>query len=154
MDLLVLVIHRISVRAERKVVKELLQDLERVDGKTTLLYKLAEATLAHPHGIVKDVVFPVVGEPTLNALVKEYRTHGPVYRHHVHTSFRRSYSHHYRRMLPLILEALAFRSNNTAHQPVIDALTWLKTHRDSRQQFVPCQDIPIEGVVRPQLQEL
>ena len=67
MDLLVLVIHRISVRAERKVVKELMQDLERVDGKTTL--SLAEATLAQPDGIVKDVVFPVVGEPTLHALV-------------------------------------------------------------------------------------
>ena len=153
-DLLVLVIHRISVRAERKVIKELLQDLERVDGKTTLLYKLAEATLAQPDGIVKDVVFPVVGEPTLNALVKEYRTHGPVYRRHVHTSFRRSYSHHYRRMLPLILEALTFRSNNAAHRPVIDALTWLKTHWDSRQQFVACRDIPIDGVVRPQFQEL
>jgi hypothetical protein len=152
-DLLILVIHRISVRAERKVVKELLQDLERVDGKTTLLYKLAEATLAQPHGIVKDVVFPIVGEPTLHALVNEYRTHGPIYRHHVHTSFRRSYSHHYRRMLPLILEALPFRSNNAAHRPVIDALTWLKTHRDSRQQFVACRDIPIDGVVRPQLQE-
>ena len=39
-DLLVLIIHRISMRAERKVIKELVQDLERVDGKTTLLYKL------------------------------------------------------------------------------------------------------------------
>jgi hypothetical protein len=89
-DLLILVIHRISVRAERKVVKEPVQDLERVDGKPTLLDNLAEATLAQPNGIVKDVVFPVVGEPTLHALVKEYRTHGPLYRHHVHTSFRRS----------------------------------------------------------------
>ena len=63
-DLLVLIIHRISVRAERKVIKELVQDLERVDGKTTLLYKLATAALEQPNGIVKDVLFPVVGEPT------------------------------------------------------------------------------------------
>jgi hypothetical protein len=54
----------------------------------------------------------------------------------------------------LILEALTFRSNHAAHRPVIDALTWLKTHRDSRQQFVACRDIPIDGVVRPQFQEL
>lgn len=76
-DLLVLVIHRISVPAERKVIKELVQDLERVDGKTTLLYKLATAALEQPDGIVKDVLFPIVGEPTLTALVKEYRTQGP-----------------------------------------------------------------------------
>ena len=153
-DLLILVIHRISVRAERKVVKELLQDLARVDGQTTVLDKLAAATLAQPHGIVKDVVFPVVGAPTLHALVNAYRTHGPIYRRHVHTSFRRSYSHHYRRMLPWILEALTVRSNHAAHRPVIDALTWRKPHQDSRQQFVACRDMPIDGVVRPQFQAL
>jgi hypothetical protein len=91
-DLLVLVIHRIGVRAERKVVQELLRDLQRVDGKTTLLYKLAQAAVEQPEGIVKDVLFPVVSEPTLNALVREYRTQGPVYRRSVHTSLRRSYS--------------------------------------------------------------
>jgi Domain of unknown function (DUF4158)/Tn3 transposase DDE domain len=153
-DLWVLVIHRIGVRAERKVVQELLRDLQRIGGKTTLLYKLAEAALEQPEGIVKDVLFPVVGEPTLNALVKEYHAQGPVYRRYVPTSLRRSYSHHYRRMLPLILEALSFHSNNAAHRPVIDALAWLNTHRDSRQQFVSCLEVPIDGVGLPQLQEL
>jgi TnpA family transposase len=152
-DLLVLIIHRISVRAERKVIKELVQDLERVDGKTTLLYKLATAALEQPNGIVKDVLFPVVGEPTLTALVKEYHTQGPLYRRYVHTSLRRSYSYHYRRMLPLLLEGLTFRSNNAAHRPVIDALTWLTTHTDHRQPFVSCTEVPIDGVVRPHLQE-
>jgi hypothetical protein len=145
-DLLVLVIHRIGMRAERKVVQELLRDLQRVDGKTTLLYKLAEAALEQPEGIVKDVLFPVVGEPTLNALVKEYHAQGPVYRRDVYTSLRCSYSHHYRRMLPLILEALGFRSNNVAHRPVVDALAWLNTHRDSRKQFISCLEVPIDGV--------
>ena len=45
-DLLVVIIHRISVRAERKVIKALVQDRERVDGKTTLLYKRIIASLA------------------------------------------------------------------------------------------------------------
>ena len=90
----------------------------------------------------------------MNALVREYHTRGPVYRRFVHTRLRRSYSHHYRRMLPLILEGLTFRSNNAAHRPVIDALAWLNTHRDSRKPFVSCLEVPMDGVVRPQLQEL
>jgi hypothetical protein len=57
-------------------------------------------------------------------------------------------------MLPPILDALKFRSNNAAHQPIIQALVWLKTNRDSRKQFIACNEIPIDGVVRPQLQEL
>ena len=153
-ELLIQVIHRVSVRAERKVVKALLNDLERVHGKTTLLYKLAEAALEQPDGVIKDVLYPIVGEPTLTALVTEYRSQGPVYRQHVHTCLRSSYSHHYRRMLPLILDALIFHSNNAAHRPVIEALGWLKTHRDSKKLAIACDTIPIEGVVRPQLQEL
>jgi hypothetical protein len=153
-ELLIRIVHRISVRAEKQVVKELLSDLQRVHGKTTLLFKLAEAALTHPRGIVHEVLYPIVGEPTLAALVKEYHAHGPAYRHHVHTLVRSSYSHHYRRMLPLILDAMTFCSNNAAYQPVIDALTWLRGHRESRPQSVPCAEVPVEGVIRPQMQEM
>jgi len=57
-------------------------------------------------------------------------------------------------MLPLLLDTLRFRSNNVAHQPVIDALAWLQAHRDSRQQFVSCDEVPIDGVVRPHMQDI
>ncbi len=153
-ELMIQVIHRISVRAEKKVVTEVIGDLEKIYGKTNLLYRLAEAALQQPEGVVREVLFPVVGEQTLTALVKEYHSKGPVYRRHVHTLLRSSYSHHYRIMLPPILDALTFRSNNTAYQPIIKALVWLKTNRDSRKQFIACDEVPIDGVVRPQLQEL
>ena len=39
-DLLIQIVHRISVRAEKKVVDELLGDLQKVHGKTTLLFKM------------------------------------------------------------------------------------------------------------------
>ena len=64
-DLLVDLVHRIGARAERRVVKELLADLRRVSGKTNLLYRVAEATVEHPDEIVREVVYPVVGEETL-----------------------------------------------------------------------------------------
>jgi TnpA family transposase len=153
-ELLIRIVHRLSVRAEKHVVKELLSDLQRVHGKTTLLFKLAEAALAHPRGIVNEVLYPIVGEPILAARVQAYHAHSPAYRHHVHTLVRSSYSHHYRRMVPLMLDALTFRSNNAAYQPVIDALAWLRGHRASRPQSVACADVPVEGVIRPQMQEL
>jgi hypothetical protein len=153
-DLLLQVVHRITVRAEKKVVKELLQDVHHVHGKTTLLYKLAEAAITQPDGTVRAVVFPVVGEETLHHLVHESRTKGPGYRSHVHRLVRRSYSHHYRQMMPHLLEALTFRSNNALHRPVIEAFTWLQTHRESRQQYVSLDDVPRAGIVRSGLWEL
>ena len=154
LELLIQIVHRVSVKAEKKVVTEIIGDLEKVHGKTTSLYRLAEAAMEQPDGTVREVLFPVCGENTLGALVKEYHSKGPVYRRHVHTLLRSSYSNHYRRMLPLILDKLIFRSNNSAHQPIIDALDWLKSHRNSRSQFINCADIPIDGIVRPQLQDL
>ncbi len=57
-------------------------------------------------------------------------------------------------MVPLILETLTFRSNNTAHQPVIEALDWLRAHHDDRRQFISRDEVPIDGVVRSQFQEM
>lgn len=55
-DLLIETIHRIGARAERKVERELLDDLKRVTGKQNLLFELADATLTQPDGVVRDEV--------------------------------------------------------------------------------------------------
>ena len=153
-ELLIRLVHRISVRAERKVVQELIRDIRKVRGKTTLLFRLAEAAVEHPDGIVRDVLFPVIGERTLEDLVEEYRSTGPAYLKKIHTVVRASYSGHYRRMLPLILEALEFRSNNTVHRPVIDAIALIRQHRESRQHYFALEEAPIEGVLRKNMREI
>jgi hypothetical protein len=154
-DLLIQIVHRISVRAEKKVVDELLGDLQKVYGKTTLLFKIAEAALEHPDGVVRQVLYPVVSEQTLSDLVKEYRSKGPTYRRHVYTILRASYSGHYRRMLPPLLDALDFRANTATHRPIIQALALIKANRDSRKQhFMVDGTVPIEGVIPPNWREL
>ena len=154
-DLLIQIVHRISVRAEKKVVEELVGDLQKVHGKTTLLFKMAEAALEQPYGVVKEVLYPVVSEQTLSDLVKEYRAHGPTYRRHVYTILRASYSGHYRRMLPPLLDALEFRANPATHRPIIQALALIKANRDSRKQhFLVDGTVPIAGVIPPQWREL
>src|SRR5450631_2155916 len=68
---------------------------------------------------------------------------------------RASYSNHYRRMLPQILDALEFCSNNSAHRPVIEALDLLKHYRNSGQQYFNADDqIPIEGVIRKKWRDI
>lgn len=105
-DLLTETIHRIGARAERRVDRVLLDDLKRVSGKQGLLFDLAGAALDHPDGIVREVVFPVVGEQTLRDLVQEAKATGPAYRITLRTVIRNSYKGHYRRMVPRILKAL------------------------------------------------
>ena len=75
-DLLLSTVHRIASRAERRVEKELLADSKRVDGKNNLLFKVAEASISQPEGVVKEVVYPVIGEETLRDLVAEWQANG------------------------------------------------------------------------------
>ena len=123
-DLLIATVHRIGARAERKVTEELINAFRRVTGKENILFAIAEASLARPAGAVREVVYPAVrgGEQTLRELVHEYKTKGPVYRRTVQTTLKTSYTNHYRKGLIDLLEVLEFRSTNTAHQPVIEAL--------------------------------
>jgi hypothetical protein len=150
-DLLIETIHRMGARAERKVERELLEDIKRVSGKHNLLFEVADAdaSLAHPDGIVREVVFPVVGEQTLRDLVREWQATGPTYRTTLRTVIRNSYQGHYRRMVPRLLATLEFRSNNGRHRPVIQALELVKRFADTKLRCFPVdEDVPLEGVVR------
>jgi len=147
-DLLIETIHRIAAHAERKVERELLDDLKRVTGKQNILFALADASLAQPDGVVREVVFPVAGEQTLRDLVKEWKATGPTYRTTLRTVIRNSYSGHDRRMVPKVLQALEFRSNNDGHRPVIRALELLRRYADSKLRVFPAEeDVPLDGVV-------
>jgi TnpA family transposase len=148
-DLLIETIHHIGARAEHRVDRELLDDLKRVAGKQNLLFEVAGASLEKPDGIVRDVVFPVVGEQTLRDLVKEAKATGPTYRTTLRTVIRNSYKGHYRRMVPQILQHLEFRSNNEHYRPVLSALDLLKRYADSKLQTFPAGEaVPIDDIVR------
>jgi TnpA family transposase len=147
-DLLIATVHRIGATAEKRVENELIADLKRVTGKPALLFKLAAASLAKPDDTVRVVVFPIVGEQTLRDLVAEGEATGPMYRHHLHAVIRGSYRSHYRRMLPIVLGALTFRSNNQDHRPVLDALALVRRYLDSKLHCYPLEEsVPLDGVV-------
>lgn len=144
------IVHKISTKAERKIYKELLSDLKRVSGKTNLLFQIAEVSLENPDRTVKEVIYPIASEQKLRDLVAEYRSSGPAYHRVVHRIMRGSYSRHYRRMVPFLLRVLDFRTNNTAQQPITDAIDLLRKYTQNQTIYYPTdEEIPIDGVVRP-----
>lgn len=149
-------VHSIGARAERRVDKRLLEEFKRVENKTAILFRLVEAALANPDGRVRDVLFPVVGEEKLRDLLREFKTnHAGAYQQEVHATLRASYRNHYRRMIPWLLEALEFRSNNAAHRPVIEALALLKRYTGSKVIFYPSHErVPVEGVIARNMRDL
>jgi hypothetical protein len=154
-ELVIQIIHRINSRAERRVSKELLDDFKKVSGKTGILFQLAEAAMDKPDGVIKEVIYPVVGETTLKNLVREFKLTGTAYKEKVYTVMRSSYSNHYRRMLPFLLNLLEFRSNNEIHKPVIKALELLSKYVGSREKYYdPNENVPRNGIIGASLSEL
>lgn len=155
-DILIQVIHGIGSRSKKKVEKEMLNDLRKISGKTNLLCQIAEAAMQHPDGVIRDVIYPVVSETTLKALVNELKfSEKAIYRAKIQMVMRKSYGNHYRRMVPELLKALEFRSNNETHQPIIRGLDLLKRYADTRAHyFADGEDIPLKGVVRKNWLEL
>lgn len=153
-DLLIGITHKISVRAEQKVIAELVRDAVKVRGKTGLLFRIAMAAKEAPNEIVRKAIFPVVGEDVLDDLIKEYHADGPAYVNKIYRRVRASYARHYRRMMPLILNALEFHSNNTAWKPVLEGLAALRQAADNKARYMDADDVPIEGVVARKWRDL
>jgi TnpA family transposase len=154
-EILISIIQRIDSRAERKINQELINDFKVVTGKTNLLFRIAEAALAEPNGVIENVIYPVVSPKTLRDLVAEYKANGIAYRQRVHTVVRNSFAYHYCRMIPQLLEVLEFRSNNDIHRPVIEALELLKKYAHSKSRYYnSTEEIPIDGVLKAGTKEI
>src|SRR6266850_2476741 len=141
------IIRRIETQTEKHLHKALLRDIKRVVGKVQILFRVAEAVVEAPGGTIREVLFPRVGEATFRELVAEAKASGPQYRLWYQYVMRQKYVRHYRRMLPMVLEHLTFRSENR-FQPVIDALAVIKQYLGTRSLYLP-DEVPIEGVVLP-----
>lgn len=149
-DLFIRVLKDIHLRAEQREERTLLTDFIRVNGKQQLLFRLAEAMWANPDGIIRDVLYPVVGQTRLHALVEEAKSKGD-YRASVQTRISGSYTHHYRQILPLLLAVLTFRSNNDQYQPLINALGVVADHLEESDPFYAENiAVPMDDVIQKQ----
>lgn len=153
-ELLIQIVHKIDVRAEKRVEEEYANEFKRVANKEGILYRIAEASVEHPDEPVRKVIFEVASEKLLRDLIKEYKAKSPAFRKQVHLIMRASYSHHYRRMVPELLDILDFRSNNELYRPVISSIRLVKDYVRSPRQYYPDHEIiPIKEVVAPKWRE-
>ncbi|WP_156121899.1 Tn3 family transposase [Halocynthiibacter namhaensis] len=140
-DLLLEVVHRLGTRSRRKVIQGIAADIGAVHGKERLLVEIAAAALDHPEGRIEDVIFPIAGAAKLRAVIEEHRAKGTLDTR-IQQIMRSSYASHYRRMLPPLLEALRFRSNNVMWHPILTALDLIVRFAKSGRRFVAEGDIP------------
>lgn len=144
-DLLLEVVHRLGTRSRRKVIQGIAADIGAVHGKERLLVEIAAAALDHPEGRIEDVIFPIAGAAKLRAVIEEHRAKGTLDTR-IQQTMRNSYASHYRRMLPPLLEALRFRSNNAMWHPILTALSLIVRFAEAGRRVVSKCAIP-SGII-------
>jgi TnpA family transposase len=153
-ELLLGLVHRLESRSKKRVKEEVVAKAQSSKNYDKLLYQIALASLAEPEGLVRDVIYPIAGEATLEQLI-EHLGDGKTFQEQLRSRLRSAYIHHYRQMLPWILKALTFRCDNPQRQSVMDALELLKEYADKPRQesYAADKQVPMQGVLSPGWQE-
>ncbi len=148
-DLLISIIHKIDSKAVKKVEREIIKEIKKVHGKYNILKGIAELSIENPEGIIKDVIYPSFNKKLLQDLIQDLKMNNSAFTGKVRTVMKNSYSRHYRRMLPKLLNIIEFKSNNDIHKPVLEALKIVKENIDSSARYLQIDDtFPISGIIK------
>jgi len=134
-DLMLQLIHQLQTKSENFVKKKIIADVTRVNGKFDILYSLAEVAVNHPSGIIRDEIYSQVPLETLKSILKELSCKGKWFETQVHTKIHSLYSHSHRRVLLTFFEAFTFCSKLATSQPLLDAIAFIKTHRNDKGKY-------------------
>lgn len=130
-DLFVKLVKKIKNASETHVNKTVVKEIKRVEGKFDILYKLADASLEFPDGIIKDTIYPVVDIETLKRLKEDLSQRGNWYQKQVRIKMRSLYSHGSRAELLDLLTHLNFDARDDEHKILLEAIHFIIKHRDS-----------------------
>lgn len=155
-EMFIQLLHRLETRSRKRVSEVVLKKAQRSLPHDQLLYKIAVAALADPEGLVKEVVYPIADEATLERLVETLDSSGGTFREQLQGKMRLSYTRHYRQMLSRLLNVLDFQASAAYLNPLLKAIEVLKTHADTppREPFPETVEVPIEGVITPEWQSV
>ena len=97
----------------------------------------------------------MANETQLETVVERLGEGGKTFKERLHAKMRRSYTHYYRRLLPLILNALEFRSDSLNLKPLLAAIKLLKASAElSSAESYPTEiEVPMDGVLSAEWQD-
>ena len=124
-DLLLKLLKRILTKAERSVDRALSLDNKRAKGKMGTLLVLANQSITHPNGIIKETIYPEVSQDRLIEIVTDLGADGQWYRNQVKTKALSLYSHNNRRIVWALMNVLEFEAEPQLSL-ILKAINFLK----------------------------
>lgn len=107
-NLLLKLLKRINTKATKYVDNNLRADSKRVSGKMGTLLVLAKKAIEHPDGVIGDIIYPVVPQERLSAIVNDLGDDEDWYQMLVKAKALSLYTHNNRKLVWLLAETLDF----------------------------------------------
>ena len=147
-DLFVKLVRKIEKSSENYVNKTVVKEIKRVEGKLDILYKLAETSLEHPDGVIKDTIYPVVDIETLKRLKEDLSHRGNWYKKQVRTKMRSLYSHGSRTELLDLLSLLKFNAHDDEGKALLSAVEFIIKYRNATGElYLGDEQAPLTHVI-------
>ena len=145
---LVGLVNQLYARVERRLQQD--EPKQQHLGKATVL-RLLEAALERPDASVRSVLYPIVSEKAMRALVQETRAIDPQHTRSKRAVLRGIYTPYYQQVLALLVGTLEFRCRDTGHWPLMAALGELvddyTASWGTQRWYEPDQLVPVDGIV-------
>lgn len=146
-DLLLKRLKKIKSAAEVSVSKQGVKDIKKVDGKYKILYTLAAAAVEHPNKTVKQAIYPKVSPQKLGELKEELNPgRKGWFEEAVGQKMKSLYTYGHRRSLFPLIEALTFRSNTVEGSKTLEALHYIKKHKNDDRVYKSAPGVKEEEV--------
>jgi len=155
-ELFLELIHNVEKKADKTLEKEVVSNIRQLHGKGLMLYKMAVASRRRPRGKVCDVIFPEVGENTLDRIIEDWEQRGNVGDFDVTRAktMRKKYAFSCRGDLKPILDTLVFRSNSQSYKPLLHAIDLVRRYWSTNHTYYPSNEsVPVE-LIKGEWQEL
>jgi TnpA family transposase len=146
-DYLIRIVKRINKGSEKRVIKKAINNINNIENKDGLICKILTTIIENPDKVVKDVVFPIATQETIQALINDYKK-TPSYTISLNRSMKASYGSHYRRMLAGLIDVIEFDSKNVAYKPILEAVKVIKKYLGHKSQYYAKEEtVPVDGAL-------
>ena len=123
--LLLKLLKRLNTKAVKFVDNKLKSDSKRVSGKMSTLLMLAKKVVEHPKGVIGDIIYPVVSQERLSAIINDLGDDTDWYQMLVKTKALSLYTHNNRKLVWLLVDALDFDTDSRLH-PLLKTLRFIR----------------------------
>jgi TnpA family transposase len=146
-EIFIQLIHRIRKKADKKMERNLIRNIQAVYKKRELLYTIAKASTCNPQDTIENVLFPAVGKEILYQIIEEYEGREIRYKNTQAVETKKRYIMSYRKMMKPVMDNLVFRTCNPVCQPVIEGVTLVRKYLDTKNLHYPETEKMPEGLL-------